>query len=234
MKRSNIDGGGGKTAGDGARAGDAARAPLWRPRPPRRPRRRRRRSALGSAGAVGAAEAAAGCSKTVSCCPSVITSSISLGCSSENSAMIGAGALAGSAVDSLTATTGVASVGAGIGAPRRVRASSAFCFHCGRRKRSAAVVNHRTAPSLSPPFSKICASSNATIASCVRSYKAESWPGGSALVRALRMRAWICRQSLTAGYCNSRTRFEHSPVRRHASHRSRARTCRCRSQTHAL
>ncbi len=103
--------------------------------------------------------------------------------------MIGAGKSTGSAVDSLTATTGAPSVDAGIGTPRRVKPSSAFCFHCGRRKRSTAVVNQRTAPAVSPAFSKICASSNATMASWVRSNNAESWPGGSALVLALRMRA---------------------------------------------
>jgi len=186
-----MDGGAGGAAG-AADAGAAVRTPLWRPRPPRRPRRLRRRSSGPVSEVCAAAEAVAaagGCSKTDSCSPSFISCPVSLGCSSENSAMMGSNRLTGSAVVSLTATPGFAAGGAGIGAPKRTRPSSAFCFHCGRRKRSAAVVNQRTASSVVPAFSKSWASSNATMASCVRSYNADSWPGGSALVLALRMRA---------------------------------------------
>ena len=174
-----------------AAAGAAVRTPLWRPRPPRRPRRLRRRSGPVSevCAAADAAAAAGGCSNTDSCWPSFISSPVSLGCSSENSAMMGSNRLTGSAVVSLTVTPAVAAGATGIGAPSRTSPSSAFCFHCGRRKRSAAVVNQRTASEVAPAFSKSCASSNATMASCVRSYSAESCPGGSALVRALRMRA---------------------------------------------
>jgi len=184
-----MDGGAGGAAG-AADAGAAVRTPLWRPRPPRRPRRLRRWSGPVSAGCAAAeAAAAGGCSKTDSCSPSFISCPVSLGCSSENSAMIGSNRVTGSAVFSLAATPAVAAGVTGTGAPRRTRPSSAFSFHCGRRNRSAAVVNHWTASAVAPAFSKSCASSNATMASCVRSYNADSWPGGSALVRALRMRA---------------------------------------------
>jgi len=204
-----MDGGTGGATG-AADAGAAARTPLWRPRPPRRPRRLRRRSGPVSevCAAADPTAAAAGCSKTDSCSPSFISCSVSLGCSSENSAMIGSNRFSGSAEVSLTAAPVVAAGVTGIGAPRRTSPSSAFCFHCGRRKRSAAVVYQRTASEVVSAFSYSCASSNATMASCVRSYNADSWPGGSALVRALRMRAWICRQSLTGRYCNSRAHAE--------------------------
>jgi len=184
-----MDGGAGGAAG-AADAGAGVRTPLCRPRPPRRPRRLRRWSA-GVSVDCAAVEAAAvgGCSNTDSCSPSFISGPLSLGCSSENSAMIGSNRVTGSAVVSLTAAPAIAAGVVGIGAPRRTSPSSAFCFHCRRRKRSAAVVNQRTASWVAPAFSWSCASSNATMASWVRSYNADSWPGGSALVRALRMRA---------------------------------------------
>ena len=189
--RSNPDG-----AGSGARAVvDCAPAgtPLWRPRPPRRPRRLR--WGLGpvlAASGCGAGVPTAGCSKTDSCSPPSTSAEVSDTCSSVNSAMIGSNRATGS-VGVSTAAAGAE----GTCAPRRARASSAFSFHCARRKRSAAAVYQRAASACAPDFSWIRASSNATMASCVRSNRAANCPGGSALVRALRMRAWICRQSLT-------------------------------------
>ena len=155
--RSNMDGGADVGAG-ATDAGAVVRAPLWRPRPPRRPRRRRRRSGSASmdcaAALAEAATPAGGCSNTDSCSPSLISSPDSFGSSSENSAIIGSNRVTDSAVVSLTAMPSAAAAGgAGIGAPRRTSPSSAFCFHCGRRKRSAAVVNHRTASEVAPAFS---------------------------------------------------------------------------------
>ena len=61
------------------------------------------------------------------------------------------------------------STAAGIGAPRRVSASSAFVRHCARRNRCAAVVYQRTVSPAFPAFSCHTANSNATMASRVRS-----------------------------------------------------------------
>ncbi len=152
MTRSNVDGGTGGAVG-AADAGAPVRTPLWRPRPPRRPRRLRRWSGPVSEVCAAAATAAGGCSKMDSCSPSFISCSVSLGCSSENSAMIGSNRVTGSPVVSLTATPAIAAGATGIGAPRRTSPSSAFSFHCGRRKRSAAVVNQRTASEVVPAFS---------------------------------------------------------------------------------
>ena len=164
----------------------AGRAPLLRPRPPRRPRRLRRWPGRSPPWPAAVPQLQRAVRKLLPAGRHPARQHVSETCPSEYSVMIGSNRAAGSAFASLTEAAAGAT---GIGAPKRVSASSAFCFHCARRKRSAAAVYQRTASECAPVFSWICASSNATMASRVRSYNAASCPGGSALVRALRMRA---------------------------------------------
>jgi len=138
-----------ETGAGAAAAGTATRGPLWRPLPPLRPRRLRRWAGRGPATGVGA-DASVGCSKTESCWTPSGSPGASGACASDNSVMTGSNRVAGSVPGSLTEPAAGAT---GIGAPRRVRASSAFCFHCARRKRSAAAVYQRAASECAPVFS---------------------------------------------------------------------------------
>ena len=66
-----------------------------------------------------------------------------------------------------------------------------YCGECGRpfSANELVAIGPVSVCATCKPISWISASSNATIASRVRSYSAASCPGGSALVRALRIRA---------------------------------------------
>jgi hypothetical protein len=75
----------------------------------------------------------------------------------------------------------------GTSTPNLTNASCAFVFHWARLNFSAAVRYQVAASALLPFFSCRRANSNATIASRVLSYNAASCPGGSLLVRALRI-----------------------------------------------
>lgn len=160
--------------------GAPVRPSLWRPRPPRRPRRLWRRPG-GTVAACdgGAAASTAGCSTT---CSSPAPFVLAEGCAATspansalgNSAPVNSGAM-GPAATTGSASVSAAAVGAGgTGAPKRARASSAFFFHCARRKRSAAAVYQRAASACVPDFSCRRASSNATIASRVCSNRSAS------------------------------------------------------------
>ncbi len=174
-----------ETSAEGAAPG-RARSPRCRRRPPRRPRRRR--CFLGSApAATPPAKGANGCARNSS------------GASTDNCS----GSAAGPASMTSPAAGACSEGAAGAETPRRARASAAFVFHCARRNRCAAVEYQRAASASCPDRSWNWASSNATIASRVFSKRALSWPGGSAPALALRMRAWICRQSAMAEHCSS-------------------------------
>jgi hypothetical protein len=181
-------------------------APRRRPRPPRRPRRLRPglAGAAPTPAAPGAITGADGSSGRLPCAATVpfkaTTGSGGGGAAQSLSGRPGAGS--DEEASSAGAEAGAAPTG--MGAPRRVRASSAFVFHCARRKRSAAVVYQRTASAICPAFSCSTASSKATMASRVFSNSAASWAWGSPPALALRMRAWICRQSLMPVHCISR------------------------------
>ncbi len=193
-------------AGDSARGGAASpgRVARRRCRPPRRPRRLRFLSPVAvSAVSPGAATTVAAVSASgVSSSVASLSAACAAGAATV-SIFFGMRGFFGFRGFRFRAGDGCAYTG--IGAPSRVRASSAFVRHCARRKCSAAVVYHRIASSPASAFSCHCASSNATMASRVRSYRLMSCPDGSLLAFALRMRAWICRQSAMGQHCSSQT-----------------------------
>jgi hypothetical protein len=112
----------------------------------------------------------------------------------------------GSGISSEGAGAASGVVASGIAAPSRVSPSCAFVFQSARRKRCAATVYQRIASAELPARSSTPANSNAAMASRVRSKSFASCTAGSVLVLALRMRAWICRQSLTDKHSSSQTR----------------------------
>ena len=79
-----------------------------------------------------------------------------------------------------------------------------FLFHSARRKRCAAIVYHFTASSICAAFSSIDAEfpGDHGVAGALK--KLGSLVGASGLFLALRMRAWICRQSAMSKHCSSR------------------------------
>ena len=180
------------SAGAAARLAGASpvRGVRRRPRPPRRPRRLRFLS-NGSPGAVtspsgevavsGTAVSSASCSG----CSAADSSGSEVLCESVGTEEVSSSGLA----SAVLVVDALAGSGGGMGAPRRVKASSALVRHCARRKRSAAAVYHFAASACSPAFSWNCASSNATMASRVRSYSSASFTGASVAPFALRMRA---------------------------------------------
>jgi hypothetical protein len=176
----------------GAWVGTGPFLPRRRPRPPRRPRCLRRLAPSVSCALASVTGATVGGGSAVS------------GANRKACVSSGGAACASGSACGASAEGGVAEGISGTGAPKRVKASTAFVRHCARRKRSAAVVYHCTAEGISPAFSRTFASSKATMPSCVRSYRSVNCAAGSGAAFALRMRAWICRQSAMGVHCSSR------------------------------
>ena len=166
--------------------------PLRRLRPPRLPLRRPFLSGVPSAGVEDG-------EPFVACCTSLLTATADSNASGFcSNGRPGSATVVGGAVSANSPATGPSfeATFPSAAPPSLAAASCAFFFQSARTNLSPAVLNHFNASAFCPEPSKNFPSSNATIASRVFWKRFESCPAGSLLVRARRIRAVICFQSL--------------------------------------